>query len=142
MRLDYEGILQQTFKDSFRGYHKEEVQDFLQLVANDFKEMKRDVVTLQEELNERDQRIRQLEEALTQSKSQHTASFENMRSALKEKARKFVDQARDQADRHKRKVEAELSHLQDDIRRLKKEKEHLLENFQSAAQSYINSRNK
>jgi cell division initiation protein len=142
MRLDYEGILQQTFKDSFRGYHKEEVQDFLQLVANDFKEMKRDVVTLQEELNERDRRIRQLEETLAQSKNQQTASFENMRSALKEKARKFVDQARDQADRHKRKVEAELSHLQDDIRRLKKEKEHLLENFQSAAQSYINSRNK
>ena len=142
MRLDYEGILQQTFKDSFRGYNKEEVQTYLQLVAKDFKEMKRDATHLQVELKEKDHRIQQLEETLAVNKDRREENLEHMRTALKEKARKFVDQARDQADRHKRKVEAEVSHLQDDIRRLKKEKEHLLENFQSAAQSYINARSK
>lgn len=142
MRLDYDGILQQTFKDSFRGYHKEEVQTFLKLVAKDFREMKRDITRLQEELLTKDQRIGELEDALVTGKARQASNLENMRAALKDKARKFVDQARDQADRHKRKVAAEVGLLEKDIRRLKEEKEHLLENFKAAAQTYIDSRNK
>lgn len=140
MRLDYDGILQQTFKDSFRGYSKEEVQTFLKLVANDFKEMKRDVTRLQEDLKFKDQRIQALEDALADGKARQASNLESMRSALKEKARRFVDQARDQADRHKQKVQDEVSLLQRDIHKLKKEKEHLLDNFKSAAQTYIDSR--
>ncbi len=142
MRLDYDGILQQTFNDSFRGYNKEEVQTFLKLVAKDFKEMKRDVTRLQEDLQSKGRRIRKLEETLATGKARQASNLENMRAALKEKARNFVDQARDQADRHKRKVEAEVSLLQRDIHKLKKEKEHLLENFKAAAQTYIDSRKK
>ncbi len=142
MRLDYDSILQQTFKGSFRGYSKEEVQDFLKIVAKDFKEMKRDLARLREELNMKDRQVRELDEALAAGKTQRTSNFDSLRSSLQEKARKFVNQARNEADRHKRKVEAEVNHLQGDIRRLKTERKYLIDNLKAATKSFTSSRNK
>lgn len=142
MRLDYDSILQQTFKKSLRGYSKEEIRDFLQLVANDFKDMKRDLKRLQEALEEKDRRIRELTAENTAGKTRQASHQENWRASLQEKARQFVNQARSQADRHKQKVEAEVSHLQEDILRLKKEKQHLTDNLKTAAPSVTRSRTK
>jgi len=142
MRLDYDTILQQTFKKSLRGYSKEEVHDFLKIVAKDFKEMKRDLTRLREELNQKDRQVRELDQALTSAKDQQTPNFENFRSSLQEKARKFVNQARDEADRHRQKVETEVNHLQSDISRLKAERQHLIDNLKAATRSFTNSRNK
>jgi len=142
MRLDYDSILAQTFKNSLRGYSKEEVQDFLKIVAKDFKEMKRDLARLREELNMKDRQVRGLDEALVAGQTQRTDNFENLRSSLQEKARKFVNQARDEADRHKRKVEAEVNHLQGDIRRLKTERTYLINNLRAATKSFTDARNK
>jgi len=141
MRLDHDKILAQTFKKSLSGYSKEEVQDFLKIVAKDFKEMKRDLTRLREELNVKDRQVRELDEALT-SKNKQPPSFESFRSSLQEKARKFVNQARDEADRHRQKVEAEVNHLQGDIRRLKIERQHLIDNLKAATKSFADSRNK
>jgi DivIVA domain-containing protein len=142
MRLDYDSILAQTFKNSLRGYSKEEVRDFLKIVAKDFKEMKRDLARLREELNMKDRQVRGLDEALVARQTQRTDNFENLRSSLQEKARKFVNQARDEADRHKRKVEAEVNHLQGDIRRLKTERTYLIDNLRAATKSFTDSRSK
>ena len=142
MRLDYDSILAQTFKNSLRGYSKEEVQDFLKIVAKDFKEMKRDLARLREELNMKDRQVRGLDEALAAGQTQRTDNFENLRSSLQEKARKFVNQARDEADLHKRKVEAEVNHLQGDIRRLKTERTYLINNLRAATKSFTDSRSK
>ncbi len=142
MRLDYDSILKQTFKKSLRGYSKEEVQDFLKIVAKDFKEMKRDLARLREELNLKDRQVRELDEALSSGKTRQTPNFESFRSSLQEKARKFVNQARDEADQHRRKVESEVNHLQGDIRRLKAERQHLIDNLKAATKSFTNSRNK
>ncbi len=142
MRLDYDSILAQTFKNSLRGYSKEEVQDFLKIVAKDFKEMKRDLARLREELNMKDRQVRGLDEALVARQTQRTDNFENLRSSLQEKARKFVNQARDEADRHKRKVKAEVNHLQGDIRRLKTERTYLINNLRAATKSFTDARNK
>lgn len=140
MRLDEDSILRQTFKDSFRGYSKEEVRDYLKLVAKDFMDMTRDLTRLQNELEAKDLRIRELAEENAAGKSRQASHLENMRSALREKARQFVHQARDQANRHKRKVVAEVSHLQDDVRRLKEQKQHLIDNLKTAAQSTFDRR--
>ncbi len=141
MRLDHESILAQTFKKSLRGYSKEEVHDFLKIVAKDFKEMKRDLARLREELNVKDRQVRELDKALTSEKNQ-PPNFESFRSSLQEKARKFVNQARDEADRHRQKVEAEVNHLQGDIRRLKTERQRLIDNLRAATKSFADSRNK
>jgi len=141
MRLDYDSILAQTFKKSLRGYSKEEVHDFLKIVAKDFKEMKRDLMRLREELNVKDRQVRELDKALISEKNQ-PPRFESFRSSLQEKARKFVNQARDEANRHRQKVEAEVNHLQGDIRRLKTERQHLINNLKAATKSFADSRNK
>ena len=141
MRLDPDTILAQTFNKSLRGYSKEEVHDFLKIVAKDFKEMKRDLSRLREELNMKDRQVRELDEALT-SRINQQPNFESFRSSLQEKARKFVNQARDEADRHRQKVEAEVNHLQSDIRRLKAERQHLIDNLKAATKSFADSRNK
>ena len=141
MRLDHETIQAQTFKKSLSGYSKEEVHDFLKIVAKDFKEMKRDLTRLREELNVKDRQVRELDEALTSGKNP-PPSFENFRASLQEKARKFVNQARDEADRHRQKVEAEVNHLQTDISRLKAERQHLIDNLKAATKSFANARNK
>lgn len=142
MRLDHENILAQTFKKSLRGYSKEEVHDFLKIVAKDFKEMKRDLARLREELNVKDRQVRELDKALTSGKNQPMSNFESFRSSLQEKARKFVNQAREEADRHRQKVEAEVNHLQGDIRRLKVERQHLIDNLRAATKSFADSRNR
>lgn len=142
MKLDHDTILAQTFKKSLRGYSKEEVNDFLKIVAKDFKEMKRDLARLREELNLKDRQVRELDQALTAGKSQPMSNFESFRSSLQEKARKFVNQARDEADQHRRKVEAEVNHLKGDINRLKAERKHLIDNLKAATKSFTNSRSK
>ena len=142
MRLDYDTILRQTFKKSLRGYSEEEVRDFLKIVAKDFKEMKMDLTRLREELNEKDRQVRELDQALTSGKGQAMPNFESFRASLQEKARKFVNQARDEADRHRQKVEAEVNHLRGDIRRLKAERQHLIDNLKAATRSFTNSPNK
>jgi cell division initiation protein len=139
MRLDYETILRQTFKKSLRGYSEEEVRDFLKIVAKDFKEMKQDLTRLREELNLKDRQVLELDQALA---AKPTANFESFRSSLQEKARKFVNQARDEADRHRQKVEAEVNHLRGDINRLKAERQHLIDNLKAATKSFTNTRNK
>ena len=141
MRLDPDTILAQSFKKSLSGYSKEEVQDFLKIVAKDFKEMKRDLTRLRDELNEKDLQVRELDEALTSGKNK-PPNFESFRASLQEKARKFVNQARDEADRHRQKVEAEVNHLQSDIHRLKTERQNLIDNLKAATKSFANSRNK
>lgn len=142
MKLDYETILKQSFNKSLRGYSKEEVHDFLKMVAKDFKEMKMDLARLREELNEKDRQVRDLDQALASGKGPATPNFENFRASLQEKARKFVNQARDEADRHRQKVEAEVNHLRSDIRRLKAERQHLIDNLRAATKSFTNSPNK
>ena len=142
MRLDYDSIQQQTFKKSLRGYSREEVRDFLQLVANDFKDMKRDLKRLQEALDEKDRGIRALTAENATGKTRQASHQENWRASLQEKARQLVSQARSQADRHKQKVEAEVSHLQKDIRRLKKEKQQLVDHNKTTVPSVTHSRTK
>ena len=142
MRLDHESILKQSFKKSLRGYSEEEVHDFLKMVAKDFKEMKRDLTRLREELNLKDKQVRELDEALTSGKNQQPPNFESFRASLQEKARKFVNQARDEADRHRQKVEAEVNHLQTDVRRLKTERQQLIDSLKAATKSFTNARTK
>ena len=104
--------------------------------------MKRDLTRLREELNLKDKQVRELDEALTSGKKQQPPNFESFRASLQEKARKFVNQARDEADRHRQKVEAEVNHLQTDVRRLKTERQQLIDSLKAATKSFTNARTK
>lgn len=159
MRFTYLDILEQCFHDKFRGYSKQEVDTFLQLVAEDFKEMTDELVALRSENERKQRKILKLEDKLKAAESSskngngngngHSNGNGNGHSknsngfgdippeVLKEKAQKIIEQAKQQASHFKQDAEKELQRLQSEIKHLKGEKKDLLENFKANARNYL-----
>ena len=127
MRLTHLDILEQCFRDKFRGYNKDEVDTFLHLVADDFKEMAEEIEQLNKKLGQKDRVIKQLQE------EGPTLAPE----MIKEKAMRIINVAREHADQHRRKAEKELSILKSDILKIKREKKNLIETMKSTALEHL-----
>ena len=127
MRLTYLDILEQCFRDKFRGYNKDEVDTFLHLVADDFKEMAEEIKQLNKKLEQKDRIIKQLQE------EGPTLAPE----MIKEKAMRIINVAREHADQHRKKTEEELSTLKNDILKMKREKKNLIEAMKSTALKHL-----
>ena len=153
MRFTYLDILEQCFHDKFRGYSKQEVDTFLQLVAEDFKEMTDELGQFRSENDRKQRKILKLEEKLKVAEgspknrngngngnghSKNSNSFGDIPpEVLKEKAKKIIEQAKEQASHFKLDAEKELQRLQSEIQHLKGEKKDLLENFKTNARNYL-----
>ena len=127
MRLTYLDILEQCFRDKFRGYNKDEVDTFLHLVADDFKEMAEEIKQLNKKLEQKDRVIKQLQE------EGPTLAPE----MIKEKTMRIINVAREHADQHRKKTEEELSTLKNDILKMKREKKNLIEAMKSTALEHL-----
>ena len=127
MRLTHLDILEQCFRDKFRGYNKDEVDTFLHLVADDFKEMAEEIEQLNKKLGQKDRVIKQLQE------EGPTLAPE----MIKEKAMRIINIAREHADQHRKKAEKELSILKSDILKIKREKKNLIETMKSTALEHL-----
>ena len=127
MILTHLDILEQCFRDKFRGYNKDEVDTFLHLVADDFKEMAEEIEQLNKKLGQKDRVIRQLQE------EGPTLAPE----MIKEKAMRIINVAREHADQHRKKAEKELSILKSDILKIKREKKNLIETMKSTALEHL-----
>ncbi len=127
MRLTHLDILEQCFRDKFRGYNKDEVDTFLHLVADDFKEMAEEIEQLNKKLGQKDRVIKQLQE-----KGPTLAP-----EMIKEKAMRIINVAREHADQHRKKAEKELSILKSDILKIKREKKNLIETMKSTALEHL-----
>ena len=127
MRLTHLDILEQCFRDKFRGYNKDEVDTFLHLVADDFKEMAEEIEQLNKKLGQKDRVIKQLQE------EGPTLAPE----MIKEKAMRIINVAREHADQHRKKAERELSILKSDILKIKREKKNLIETMKSTALEHL-----
>ncbi len=127
MRLTHLDILEQCFRDKFRGYNKDEVDTFLHLVADDFKEMAEEIEQLNKKLGQKDRVIKQLQE------EGPTLAPE----MIKEKAMRIINVAREHADQHRKKAEKELSILKNDILKIKREKKNLIETMKSTALEHL-----
>ena len=127
MRLTYLDILEQCFRDKFRGYNKDEVDTFLHLVADDFKEMAEEIKQLNKKLEQKDRIIKQLQE------EGPTLAPE----MIKEKAMRIINVAREHADQHRKKTEEELSTLKNNILKMKREKKNLIEAMKSTALKHL-----
>jgi len=55
MRLNHLDILEQCFRDKIFGYNKEDVDTFLHLVAEDFKEITEELDLLKKEIDKKKQ---------------------------------------------------------------------------------------
>ncbi|KMP11775.1 hypothetical protein UR09_02360 [Candidatus Nitromaritima sp. SCGC AAA799-A02] len=137
MRLNYLDILEQCFRDKFRGYNKDEVDTFLHLVADDFKEMAEEIQDLNKKLEKKDRIIRKLKEESAQKTREPEPAPAVIPEALKEKAKRIINVAREHADQHKKKAEQELSALKNDILKMKREKKSLIETIKTSAQEHL-----
>ena len=123
MRLNHLDILEQCFRDKLFGYSKEDVDSFLHLVADDFKEMAEELNQLKKQVDQKNQAIEHFkEEAEHKTGISKNRSIEITPEIIKEKAKKIINAARDHASQHKKKAEHEHAGLKREIEKLKEEK--------------------
>ena len=128
MRLNHLDILEQCFHNKLFGYNKEDVDTFLHLVADDFKEMAEELELLNKKLAQSNQAIEELKVKSGQNpKETKGESLDITPDIIREKAKRIINAAREHASQHKKKAEHELSNLKREIKKLKQEKKNLAE---------------
>jgi len=134
MRLSHLDILEQCFHNKLFGYNKEDVDTFLHLVADDFKEMSGELEFLNKKLAQSNQTMEKLKEEAAQNSTKKKGEVPNITpDIIKEKAKRIINAAREHANQHTKKVEQELSTLKMEISKLKQEKINLTEVVKSNA---------
>jgi len=123
MRLNHLDILEQCFRDKIFGYNKEDVDTFLHLVAEDFKEITEELDLLKKQTDKEGERKNESEKITPDT--------------IKEKAKRIINAARDQANQHKKKAEDELSNLKKEIEKIKREKRKIIETIKVSAQESL-----
>ena len=104
MRLNHLDILEQCFRDKFFGYSKEDVDSFLHLVADDFKEMAQELDLLKKKNDQKNQAANKVKEEGHKSETTKNRPIEITPEIIKEKAKKIISAARDRANQHKKKA--------------------------------------
>ncbi len=90
MRLNHLDILEQVFRDKWRGYNKQEVDTFLHLVSQDFKEMADEMEALKRQLAEKNNTVHELQAELKAYQNGYnpaSAADPNLKKQLAEKDR-------------------------------------------------------
>ena len=138
MRFNHLDILEQCFRNKVFGYSKEDVDSFLHLVADDFKEIAEELELLNKKLAQSNQTIERLKEKTIQtSKETKSESSKITPDIIKEKAKRIINAAREHASQHKKKAEQELSTLKKEINKIKQEKTNLAEIVETSGQTHI-----
>ena len=138
MRLNHLDILEQCFRDKIFGYSKEDVDTFLHLVAEDFREVTEELDLLKKEIDKKNKNIAEFNGQKTHKEGERENEFEDITpDIIKEKAKRIINAARDHANQHKKKAEHELSNLKREIEKIKQEKKKLIETIKVSAQESL-----
>ena len=128
MKLNYLDVLEQCFRNKIFGYNKEDVDTFLHLVAEDFKELYEELELLKIEIAKKDKDIERInKEASHKQEETKTETSKITPDIIKEKAKRIINAAREIADQHKKKAAHKLSSLKKEIEKLKEEQKSLIE---------------
>jgi cell division initiation protein len=136
MRLNHLDILEQCFRDKIFGYNKEDVDTFLDLVAEDFKEILEELDLLKKKMGHEntDTFSKQATSKNADSKNEPEKITSDI---IREKAKRIINAAREQANQHKKKSEDELSILKKEIQKIKQEKHKLIEAIKLSAKESL-----
>ena len=121
MKLTYLDILEQVFHDKWKGYDKKEVDTFLHLVAEDFKELHEELSQLRGKVERQEKKIAKLESANGNGDAKNLSP-----EALRDKAKRVIQLARQEADKHLTEVDRELTRIKEEVQALRREKKELL----------------
>ena len=134
MRLNHLDILEQCFRDKVFGYNKEDVDTFLHLVAEDFKEIIEELDLLKIKIDQENKNTDALNEQATHKNGEEQKEPEKTTSDItQEKAKRIINAAREEAKKHTKNAEDELSTLKKEIKKIKQEKIKLIEAIKVSA---------
>ena len=101
-------------------------------------EVEEELSSLRKQVAEQDQLIKEMQDAQNQSENGDNPFSQLTPEALKEKAKKIINTAKNQAEEHRSEAMNELEGLMHDIEKLKKQKSTLMENIKSTAIEHLN----
>ncbi len=118
-------ITQKQFRKSFRGYDPEEVDAFLSLVAVEFEALVKEVNSLREERQRKDDEIaehRSRERALQETLVTAQKASEEIRDAARKEAEITISDAELQAEKIVQGAHARFLRIVDDINEMKRQR--------------------
>ena len=93
---------------------------------------------LRKQIEEKDQFIKEMQETQRHEKNGDNPFSQLTPEILKQKAKKIINAAKNQAEQHRQDAIKELEQLMQDIEKLKKQKLTLMENIKNTASEHLN----
>jgi cell division initiation protein len=112
-------INEKQFHDAWRGYNQEEVDDFLDKVAETLDQLERENAALQERLRELDQMVeasRSTEEMLKKTLVTAQKAAEEAIATAKQKAERLVTEAEERAQRAREELRERVATAEEEVR--------------------------
>jgi cell division initiation protein len=139
MRITPIDIRQQHFAVRFRGFDPQEVDAFLEDVAEDYEALMRENGLLKEQLaslEERSRGVSDREKVLQDTLVMTQQMSEQIKENARREAEALVREAHAQRDRALQDIEADAGRVRADLSNLKRLRHELIENLKSTVESY------
>lgn len=134
MKITPLDIRQVRFPKGFRGYPSQEVDAFLETVAEEVEEVLRENATLRERLEEQSQTISELkkaEGALTDTLIMAQKAIENMKATAQKEGELIIRQAEIRAEEITQGAVRQVTQLQGELFNLRKQRDLFIEKMRS-----------
>lgn len=134
MKITPLDIKKQEFARKFRGYSREEVQSYLENIANEFEAVLKKNLALEEKLSSLEVRLSSytgMENVLQDTLVTTQKSAEELKAAAQRKAKAVIDEARVAANRLMADARADLLKVQREVEDLKNQKARFIVEFKS-----------
>jgi len=119
MSVTSKEINEKQFHDAWRGYNQEEVDDFLDKIAETLDQLERENAALQERLRELDQAVeasRSTEEMLKKTLVTAQKAAEEAIATAKQKAERLVTEAEERAQRAREELKERVATAEEEVR--------------------------
>ena len=131
-------LRKQTFKKVMRGYDKDEVQAFLEMIADEFERLNRDNLKLQEQdaqLQMEVDRFRSMEETLHEMLKTAQLAAEDVRENARKEGRLMVKEAELLANRAIEKARSQVHTIRAEVVELRNQRDLFVARFQALTQA-------
>ena len=140
MRLSPLDIQHMEFGRSMSGYHRQQVREFLERIADEREEILRELQSLRDELAKKDEQIDELQSTEKELKRTVIAA-ERIANELKENARKEADLIVQEAEHRKRETlrstEEQLAQSRAELERVARERKLFKEQFRGTLEAFL-----
>lgn len=142
MKLSPLDIQHMEFSRTMSGYHKQQVREFLERIADEREELLRDMQSLRDDMAKKDKRIEELQSTEMELKRTVIAA-ERIANELKENARREAELMIQEAEQRKREVlretEERLARGRASLERLDREQRLFREQFRGMLEAFSRS---